>query len=629
MKPAARNALIGVSLLLLALASLAAVTIARAAQAAPSPAAAEAPRPAVRDLLAHGTDQVIWTADVVSRPGRANQIGISTQVRYRSAGDQQRWQAAAELSARPLSLANRGSELLVVTDDGEWKIVSDSGARSGNPLPNNARVIALAGDGDDIWAVGARDLSRPTAAAAAAAPTVPGSASAPVATRPTAAAETPSVPGTSGPATISATARTPSATRSSISALPPASLPPSPPRPAGQMVATTSNAPPATQPQPLGLFLLRRGAWAEVSDLPVNVKSERVAAVSLAVLDRRLTLAIVGPEPAVRIYTRDGDRWTGPTDVAILGSGARMKLLDVRGQPALWLADAGSPGSIYYLKDNQWGPPVKLQSSGKLQPFDRASLASALGQLRLLASDGKGRLAEQLYATDGSLIGEASEAFTVSTEAEQRLARVLRFILLAVLVVWMFGALRQRPNLQEAIKRLDTLNLAPLGRRLIGGAIDALPLIVGSAVALLVLPEHGNPPPGIVEVSAAEIAWFVGGLTVYFVHVTLTEVIAGRSVGKMLTGTRVASLTGARPTPGQVVTRNLMRIVDLAGVPLLSVLSPLRQRVGDMTAGTIVVTNTGEPPPPPADDAPPADGPTAPPPPPPPAEPPSTPPPSA
>ena len=55
---------------------------------------------------------------------------------------------------------------------------------------------------------------------------------------------------------------------------------------------------------------------------------------------------------------------------------------------------------------------------------------------------------------------------------------------------------------------------------------------------------------------------------------------------------RVATLSGARPGPLETFTRNALRLVDvvLLGLPLvLVVLSPLRQRVGDIAARTTVV----------------------------------------
>src|SRR5438874_340782 len=83
------------------------------------------------------------------------------------------------------------------------------------------------------------------------------------------------------------------------------------------------------------------------------------------------------------------------------------------------------------------------------------------------------------------------------------------------------------------------------------------------------------------------------GVGVYFVHITIAEMLSGgRSLGKWITGLRVVSLDGTTPQHSQLLARNALRLIDLvlAGIPLLSILqSPLRQRVGDMMAGTIVV----------------------------------------
>ena len=60
----------------------------------------------------------------------------------------------------------------------------------------------------------------------------------------------------------------------------------------------------------------------------------------------------------------------------------------------------------------------------------------------------------------------------------------------------------------------------------------------------------------------------------------------------MACGLKVVSLDGSRPTLGQVALRNVLRVIDagLGFLPLLLVhFSPLRQRVGDAAAGTLVV----------------------------------------
>jgi len=536
MKPAARNVLVVVAVLMIA--ATAAIVVPSLLRAAPAGGGGTGRQPIavvtpVRDLLAHGSDEYLWVADVGMSPSTETP-GVNTTVRFRTAGDM-RWQVAGEIAARPTLLASRGSELLIVLDDGSWKIANESGIRTGNDLPGGYDVLALAGQGDDIWAVGAADPSRASAAATSAATTTP-----------------------------STTA-------------------PSPPPPSGLM-----------------LFVLRSGAWKEAGPLPVKHKSGGdVAAISLEVFDDRLTLAIVGPERAVRVFTRGADdHWDGGVEAGTLNADARMKLLNLRGRPALWLADPKSAGELSFRNAQRWQPPTRLADSDKLASYDRRALAYALGQLRLIASDPQGRLAEQLYKLDGTLQGQATEAVTVMTDAERRISKTIQLVVIAMLVIWMLGALRQRPHLQEALARAPTLHLAPFGRRLIGGLIDLSPLLVACLFAGFAV-EHDpqSAAVGAINYKSPEFAWITAGLGVYFLHTTLMEVFLARSIGKFITNTRVATLDGSRPSPAALLGRNVMRVVDvvLLFVPLLSVFSPLRLRVGDMSAGTIVVMNLPDP----------------------------------
>ena len=351
----------------------------------------------------------------------------------------------------------------------------------------------------------------------------------------------------------------------------------------------------ATRPHhPLALYILHSGTWAFVDDIPLDFKPEQVAAVSLAVLDRKVTLAIVGPDRAIRLFTRSGDHWSSGIDVGIFGEDAQLKLLSVRGRPALWEAEGNSAGSLYFAADG-WTKPVKLAPSPSLGGFDCRSLAFALGQLRLFATDGKGHIAEQLYKPDGSLLGKASEAMTAPTNTEKRVSEFIQFLVLAALVAWMLGSLRQRPNMVEAMRRIAELNIAPLNRRFTGGLIDALPLIVGGTIALIFAWRTGQPTPGQTDFSSPEMISIAVAVGLYFLHITLAELLTGRSLGKWIAGTKVVSLDGKPPRPSQILARNALRLIDLiiVGIPLLAVMqTPLRQRVGDMMAGTIVVTNS-------------------------------------
>jgi uncharacterized RDD family membrane protein YckC len=125
--------------------------------------------------------------------------------------------------------------------------------------------------------------------------------------------------------------------------------------------------------------------------------------------------------------------------------------------------------------------------------------------------------------------------------------------------------------------------LAPLGLRLLAGIIDALPLIglwVYEGMTGFADQTALNGPP----------FWIAVG--VYVAHTMLAEGLTGRSIGKMACGLKVVSLDGSRPTFAQVALRNFLRVIDagLMFLPLLLIpFSPLRQRVGDAAAGTLVV----------------------------------------
>src|SRR4051812_47073203 len=261
---------------------------------------------ATRALHAWGAGDSFWFADVNPVPpnGSPAPAGVLTTIHVRSAGDGL-WRTVAELSETPISVSNRGSELLIVLDYGEWKIASESDVRSGISLPGSARVLALTGDGDDIWAIGGADPLRGATTTSA------------------------STSLTARASTKGASAKPPASQTTVATSTPPSSMNAVPP--------TTSSAKAA----PLALYQLHSGAWTQAADVPVEYKAEQVAAVSLAVLDRKLTLAIVGTDRAVRLFTYSEGHWTRVAEASklTLNDGAAMKLLDVRGRPTLWLAD--------------------------------------------------------------------------------------------------------------------------------------------------------------------------------------------------------------------------------------------------------------------------------------------------
>ncbi len=74
----------------------------------------------------------------------------------------------------------------------------------------------------------------------------------------------------------------------------------------------------------------------------------------------------------------------------------------------------------------------------------------------------------------------------------------------------------------------------------------------------------------------------------------LTELFTARTMGKALIGMRVTGLKGEPPDIWQVLARNLFKALDLIAMPLLifAIISPNRQRLGDVVGRTVVVMPT-------------------------------------
>ena len=132
-----------------------------------------------------------------------------------------------------------------------------------------------------------------------------------------------------------------------------------------------------------------------------------------------------------------------------------------------------------------------------------------------------------------------------------------------------------------------------VGRR-IGAALLDLVLLAIAFVIAGVLSGGGDTSDGRASVNlegAAALAYFAIVIGYYIG----TEVAWGATVGKRMLGLRVVLREGGgRPGTGQIVVRNLLRIVDslpflyLLGLVVMLV-TPGKQRIGDLAAGTTVV----------------------------------------
>lgn len=176
--------------------------------------------------------------------------------------------------------------------------------------------------------------------------------------------------------------------------------------------------------------------------------------------------------------------------------------------------------------------------------------------------------------------------------------QILAFITAMFMMVMFY---RRAPQ-QDQLDLPDHLVLASFSRRAIAGMIDLAPgfflagLIYDVSIGETIL--ESWPGNGIEKAFAAMRPGFVViGVTLF--HTTICEFILARSLGKIMMGMYVADLHGKPAPPMPCFGRALSRAFELFAplMILVAVISPARQRLGDILAKTTVVMRKPEPPP--------------------------------
>lgn len=356
--------------------------------------------------------------------------------------------------------------------------------------------------------------------------------------------------------------------------------------------ATTQSTRPATavspsiEPAEPVLFRQVKSTWEPQSALPGElVLSLTDGTVSMLAADQGVTLAIVRKDGQVATGTyllKSG--WNLEPLLHTEGGMVEASLLNFNGHTILWTAPRQGPGSFYRLSEGHWGKPIPLVAAGDISGISVRAVAVASERLRLFYVQAD-KLFEQQFDDAGKAVG--TPAAIDLRQPDMRSMRILNLVMMVALTLVVIGSMRRRnttvPDLEGRAARI-----APLSVRLIAGVVDALPYLVGGVMAVL-----SSEDPVAHPFDRVMLPYWIG-LVIYTLHPLITEVFFGRSVGKMLFGLRVESLDGTRPTRGALVMRNLIRIVEVLTLfPLVLVFySPLRQRLGDVVARTIVTSST-------------------------------------
>lgn len=499
------------------------------------PAAARAA--VVRDVLAHASGDRMWIARVrtVQRPaGPADQ----TDIVVRQSGPGQQWKTLASVPARATQLASRASQLAVLLADGSWQFVwAPDGASTGAALPADGRIRALADDGESMWAVGAvrGGLAAVNESIAAAAP----------------------------------------ATRS------------------GSLTAGATESSASTRPSQsrLVLFKQQSGAWAALTEFPPEISLPFVepgAEISLAVIGQRPYVAIQLSDGSIRTLCLIDHKWEDVGSIK-LGIGEPLKDFRLVCPPAgllLWISAGNGNGRLYPQGASSSSSSIALRWIGGNEPESIPAITVAGGYLRVVGVHA-GKLYEQRYDAGGTTVGPAAELAIPVNLSDSPIGRWIDGAIIFALTFSVLATLYRRTLQRKSGIELHPPPPAPLGLRAGAGLLDALPVIVTFLVVMI----HADPSldaqerlediPAIIAMGSA--------LLLYLLHTTLSEILAGRTLGKWLFGLTTVTLAGTRPGTAQFLVRNALRVLDLLFFPLvLVVISPLRQRSADIAAGTMV-----------------------------------------
>lgn len=337
----------------------------------------------------------------------------------------------------------------------------------------------------------------------------------------------------------------------------------------------------------------------------------------------RIDLADAGGNPAIAaridesmaavLLLREG-QWQR-RDIGGLSEGDQLILIDGTANHELILYVWGAQDRLFAIDlETPDASPTVIPVEWKLHEDVKVSLAQndpraasmAVGAIRLIRGAIEGEPVEESAARrdggDEVLIELALDAHSLEPIGEGhavplRLAamspeevrqQIVTLLLYALLVVAVVTVLRQKP--MPAPERLKDVasHLAPLSLRVAAGLVDALPLLIILGIWYNFDDRMGVP---------AEWVLFGAGALVYFGHLILAEWLTGRSLGKVIFSLKVVRTDGTAPGLWAIILRNILRPLDVAtfGVTLvMAMLTPLRQRLGDMAAATTVVQTRRE-----------------------------------
>ena len=359
----------------------------------------------------------------------------------------------------------------------------------------------------------------------------------------------------------------------------------------------TMTAAPAPPMPHLALFTRNGEGWQPAAGAALPASLPIDAPVSLTLIDHVPYLA-VGRDGMVEVWqqrTKPGD-WHRIFIVAGPPAPGAFKLLAGVSIPTLWIARPQADQLVLIQADDV-SKTTDLQPN-KAQVVDRTAVVANASIREIGVIDGK--LMDQMYDPITFKAIGAPSPIALPVPKTQSLPQTLfETVIAASLVLAIFSSARRRREMIAGNPDLEALILADLGRRLIAGLIDAFPFIA-PGILMLQMSWSNHPaapqPDGTMHIDLLSILLFAA-FAVYLLHTAVSETLTSRTIGKYLMGLRVVRVDGGTPDYSSLLIRNFLRLVDLGLVAPLAfiIFSPLRQRIGDVAAGTVVIRDRVRP----------------------------------
>ncbi|HSZ58092.1 MAG TPA: RDD family protein, partial [Tepidisphaeraceae bacterium] len=347
---------------------------------------------------------------------------------------------------------------------------------------------------------------------------------------------------------------------------------------------------PASQPSTPGLvvFELAGNEWTPIAQLP-EISSE-LPRVDLALIDE-VPHVVTFDRDVIEVLHLHRQKWVRDLHVPGMAQAASFALLADGGSPRLWVQQQSGSDLLFSL--TQYGEnPLELKPTTDIPAKDRA-IALFSGSIRMIGRTKDGMIERRYSLDSGKPEGKPTDLALPPVSTVLDIQAVQTLVAIGALLLVMLGWFRQQNATDERRTELKSVTLAPLGRRLAAGLIDASPVIL--TMLIFMVRDRQYAGASIQSRQLLLLLAYWASSFFYIIFTTLVESLGGRSLGKILLGLRVVTMQGQPASTGALVIRNLLRIFDVSFffLPLLVVVMfPLRQRAADLAAGTLVVINS-------------------------------------